>query len=157
MAPVATDACDLTRHPVDALPEFLFRKGRPQRMLLNKFHIRMAAITGSVNVGNMRHRSRALARKDIMFPVAIKTIRCPLHSFHDHFGMKTLLILFVCFVVATLAIQPPVGSLLSTLGVGIIRYFCMALGAGELSMNRILEARFRYKKRNLFPSGILLR
>src|SRR5512139_4294058 len=115
-------------------------------MLFHKFDIGMTALTRLINVGNMRHRSRVLARKDVMFSMAIKTIRCPFRSFHDHFRMKALLILFFCFIVAALAIYPPVCSFLSTLGMGIIRYFCMAVGTGKASMNGILEARFRYKK-----------
>ena len=154
---MATGACDLSCFPVDASLKLLSRNGSSQGMLFHKFNIGMAALTGLINVGNMRHRSRILARKDIMFPMAIKTSRCPLRSFHDHFRMKSLLILFLCFIVATLAIHLSVGSLLSTLGVGVIRYFCMAVGAGELPMNRICEARFRYRKRNCFPEGILLR
>ena len=125
-------------------------------MLFHKVDIGMTALARLINVGNMRHRSRVLARKDIMFSMAIKTIRCPLCSFHDHFRMKALLILFFCFIVATLAIYPPVGSFLSTLGMGIIRYFSMAVGAGELSVNGVLEARFRYKKGDLSSAGILL-
>jgi hypothetical protein len=154
---MATDACDLSCFPVDASLKLLSRNGPTQGMMLHKFDIGMAAITGLLNIGNMRHRSRIFARKDIMFPMAIKTIRCPLRSLHDHFRMKPLLVLFLCFIVATLAIHPPFGGFLSTLGVGIIGYFCMAVGAGELSMNRILEAGFRYKKGNRFPEGILLR
>jgi hypothetical protein len=90
-----------------------------------------------------------------MFSMAIKAIRGPFRSFHDHFRMKALLILFLCFIVATLAIHPPVGSFLSTLGVGIICYFCVAVGAGELSMNRVFEAGFRYKKGDFSSAGIL--
>jgi hypothetical protein len=126
-------------------------------MLLDKFQIRMTPIARLVDTGNMGHGFGILTWQDIVFSVTIMAISRPLRSFHDHFRMKSLLIFFVCLIVATLAIHPPVGSFLSTLGVGIIRYFCMAVGAGELSVNRIFEARFRYKKGNLFPAGILLR
>jgi len=126
-------------------------------MLLDKFQIPMTPITCLVDIGNMGHGFGILTWQDIVFSVTIIAISCPLRSFHDHFRMKSLFILFLCFIVATLAIHPPVGSFLSTLGVGIIRYFCMAVGAGELSMNRSFEARFRYKKGNCFPEGIPLR
>jgi hypothetical protein len=153
---MTTGACDLSCFPVDAFLKLLSRNGSPQGMVFHKFDIGMTAITGLINVGNMRHRSRILARKDVMFSMAIKTTRCPFCSFHDHFRMKSLLILFFCFIVATLAVHSPVGSFLSTFGVGIIRYFRVAVGAGELSMNGIFEARFRYKKGYFSSAGILL-
>jgi hypothetical protein len=153
---MATGARDLSCFPVDTTLKLVSRNGSAQGMLFHKFDIGMTALTRPSNVGNMRHRSRVLARKNIMFSMAIKTIRCPFRSFHDHFRMKALLILFFCFIVATLAIYPPVGSFLSTLGMGIIRYFCMAVGAGELSMNRIFESGFRYKKGDFSSAGLLL-
>jgi hypothetical protein len=156
MAPMATGARDLSCFPVDTTLKLVSRNGPTQGMLFHKFDIGMTALTRLMNIGNMRHRSRVLAWKDIMFSMAIKTIRCRFRSFHDPVRMKTLLILFFCFLVATLTIYPPVGSFLSTLGMGIIRYFCMAVGAGEASMNGILEARFRYKKGDFSSTGILL-
>jgi hypothetical protein len=153
---MATGACDLSCFPVDTFLELLSRNGSTQCMLLYKFDIGMAAFAGFINVGNIRHRSRVFTGQDIVFPMAIKTIRCPLGSFHDHLRVKSLLIFFLCFIVAALAIHPPVGSLLSTLSMGIICYFSMAVRAGELSVNGVLEACFRYKKGDLSSSGILL-
>jgi hypothetical protein len=153
---MAAGARDLSCLPVDTTLKLLSRDGSPQGMLFHKFDIGMTALTRLSNVGNMRHRSRVLAPEDIMFSMTIKTIRCPFRSFHDHFRMKALLVLLFCLIVATLATYPPVGSFLSTLGMGIIRYFRMAVGAGEGSMNRILEARFRYKKGDFSSAGILL-
>ena len=156
MAPMATSTRDLSCFPVDTTLKLVSRNGPTQGVLFHKFDIGMAALTRLINVGNMRHRSRVLAPKDIMLSMTIKTIRCPFRSFHDHFRMKALRILFFCLIVAALAIYPPVGSFLSTLGMGIILYFCMAVGAGEVSMNGILEARFRYKKGDFSSAGILL-
>jgi len=135
MAPMATGARDLSCFPVDTTLKLVPRNGPTQGMLFHKFDIGMTAFTRLSNVGNIRHRSRVLARKDIMLSMTIKTIRCPFRSFHDHFGMKALRILFFCLIVAALAIYPPVGSFSFHPRMGIILYFCMAVGAGEVSMN----------------------
>ena len=89
-------------------------------MLFDKFNIGMTPITSFYNVGSMGHRFWILAWEDIMFSVAIITISCPLHSLHDELGVKSLLILFLCFLMTNLAVHPLIRSLLPPFGVSIV-------------------------------------
>ena len=55
MAPMATCTGHLSCLSMDTLLEFLSRNGGTQRMLLDKFNIRMAAVAGLFYVGNVDH------------------------------------------------------------------------------------------------------
>src|SRR4030067_1587067 len=111
MAPMAIRTSDIACLPMHTFLKFLFGHSRPQGMLLDKFHLRMATITSLVNVGNVCLGFGILAGEDIMPSVAIITISCPLRSLHDHLGMKALLVFFVSLLMAGCTVHPFVYSL----------------------------------------------
>ena len=55
MAPMATRTVHLSCHSVDTLLEFVSGDGGPQRMVLRKLYIRMAAVARLIDVGNVDH------------------------------------------------------------------------------------------------------
>jgi hypothetical protein len=104
-------------------------------MFLDKYRIRMTAIARLFKVGNMGHGFRILAWKDIMFSVAIITIRCPLRPFHNHLGMEALQVFFLRLLVTSRTVHPFVRYLPPTLGMFIIFNMGVAIPAGKFPVD----------------------
>ncbi len=85
MASVATGAGHLSCHAMDAFPKFFSGNDGTQRVLLDKDRIRMASVACPIDVRNVGHGLVVLARKNVVFPVTVVTVGCPLRPLHDHF------------------------------------------------------------------------
>src|SRR5271169_5892921 len=99
---------------------------------------------------------RILGWPHIMLPVAILAIGGPFGALHDHFRVKPLLILLLCFSMAGCALHLPAGRLSSSGGVGLVPDPRMTIGAGKASVNGAFILRLGHEKRDLSSAAILL-
>jgi hypothetical protein len=90
----------------------------------------MTPIACLFNVENVGHGFGILAGKDTMFSVTIITIGCSLHPLHDHLRMKTLLIFFLCLLVARGTVHLLVCSFLPALSMFVIFNMGVAIPTG---------------------------
>ena len=101
MTSMATDTCHVSRLSMNACSEDFSRTWASSKgMFFDEFFIWMASIAGIFYVGGMGHRFWIFTGKNVMFPMAIITVGCPLSSLHYGLGMETLLIFLILFLVA---------------------------------------------------------
>jgi len=124
-------------------------------MLFDKFNIGVASIACLADIGNMGHRFRVLTWKDVMFPVAIITVRSPLGPLHDHFGVQTLLVLFLRRLMTPRTVYPALDRLLPPGGMGIVTDLRMAVRTGKVPMDGVLKPGFGYEEGNTLPEPVL--
>ena len=124
---------------VDACFEGFAGNGRPQRVLFNEFEIAVAAVAGLRDIRQISHGIGILAGEDRVTSVTIIAISCSLHSFHDHFCMKPLLIFLIRLAMAPLTIDFTIDGLHPSPGMGIIFDMEMTIRAGEFAMNGLLD------------------
>jgi hypothetical protein len=70
--------------------------------------------------------------------------------------MKALQVFLIRHLVACPTFHPLLYSLLPSFGMGIILDLGVAIRTGEFAMNRLFISSFGHKKRDIYPTGILL-